>query len=137
MDRPFAAPAGQGPGQPTFPQPRVRLGHDAKRSFGPLAIVVPGDVAVHECGVAACVMVVLRAIVQVVAVVVWAQVSLVKASAMPGLADQQCPRRLEYGRPPEPGLRDDQAIHVVGHEPSWLIERRGAEPDRWFGAEIS
>src|SRR5437764_1156085 len=88
----------------------------------PVAVVIPIQMAIHEGGVAAALVILLRAVIQVTASLIWPQIRFVVARVFPCLTNKQGLRGLADGRSPDPVGGDDEAVHMVGHESSrsWL-----------------
>src|SRR6266851_1511653 len=83
----------------------------------PMAVRIPLHVAIDETGIAAVLVVPLWSIVEKATGLIRSEIGFVEAGLLAGFGNQQSARRFGNGRSAQPVRRDDEAVHVIGHEP--------------------
>ena len=94
-----------------------------------MAVRIPLHVTIDETGVAAVFVVPLRSIIEKATGLIRSEIGFVETGLYAGFGNLKGARRFGDRRSAQPIRRDDEAVHVIGHEPPWFVLAGRAEPD--------
>src|SRR6266699_70621 len=108
---------------------RTALWDGLERIGVPMAVRIPLHVTIDETGVAAVLVVPLGSIIKKATGLIRSEIGFVETGLLAGFSNQESARRFGNSRSAQPVGRNDEAVHVIGHEPAWFVLGRRAEPD--------
>src|SRR5258708_29545208 len=95
----------------------------------PMTVRIPLHVAIDETGVAAVLVIPLWSVVEKATGLIRSEISFVETGLYAGFGNLKGAHRFGDSRISQPIRRDDEAVHVIGHEPPWFVLAGRAEPD--------